>query len=119
MKTQNFFSAVLNITYFCIELDSEIVITGVSGNQARGAFTLNNITIPVTAYRHSDSPKIQGAINIWFAGADVNPNEFVGGVGRYSTPRDGTEIPESIMIGGAYPVDEHVITFSGKYVRQD
>jgi hypothetical protein len=119
MKTQNLFSMVLNITYFCQDLNSEIIITGVSGNQAQGTFTLNHISIPVTAYRHPDKPGTQGAINIWFAGADINPNEFVGGTGRYAVPDSVTGLPESILLGGAYPMENTIATFSGTYLRQD
>lgn len=119
MKTQNLFSAVLNISYFCADLDSEIIITGVSGNQAKGAFTLNHVTIPVTAYRHPDNPKAPGATNIWFAGADINPNEFVGGVGRFAIPDEETGTPGNIILAGAYPMHDAVFTFSGVYLRQD
>jgi len=119
MKTQNLFSAMLNVRYTCADLDSEIIITAVSGNQAQGTFTLDNVSIPIIAYRHADSGKVLGATNIWFAGADINPNEFVGGTGRYSIPDEKTGMPTSLLLGGAYPRYDALITFSGTYQRQN
>lgn len=119
MKTQNLFSAVLNISYVCSDLHSEIIITGVSGNQAQGIFTLDSISIPVSLYRHSGNSKNEGLTNIWFAGADINPNEFVGGTGKYSVPDASSGIPESILLAGAYPTDDALITFNGNYQRRE
>ena len=119
MKSQDLFSAVLNIRYYCAELHSDFTITGVSGNQAQGIFTLNEIRIPVSVYRHSDNIKQRGATNIWYAGSDINPNEFVGGTGRFETPEAETGIPSCIQIGGAYPTADSIQTFSGNYLRRD
>lgn len=119
MKNQDLFSAVIHVRYYCAELHSEFMITGVSGNQAQGIFTLNEIRIPVSVYRHSDHTKQRGATNIWFAGSDIDPNEFVGGTGRYEIPEAETGLPAQITLGGAFPNEESIQTFIGTYLRMD
>jgi hypothetical protein len=119
MKTQDFFFAIIHIRYYCVALNSELTLTSVSGNQAQGIFKLNQVCIPIIAYRHSENSKLRGVTNIWFAGSDINPIEFVGGTGQYDVPDAVTGLPARLMLAGAYPTEDLMQTFSGNYLRQD
>lgn len=112
MKTaQNIFSRMLNVRYRCNELDSEFMVIGVSGNHAQAQFSIGDKIIPVSVYHHPGH-LAPGPVNFWFAGADVYPEEFVGGTGSCTV----TEmLPGTIRLGGAYPSDAVITTFTGTY----
>jgi hypothetical protein len=117
MKTaQSIFSRILHVRYRCSELDSEFMITGISGNQAQAQLFFRGMVIPVSVYHHPGCLPAPGPVNFWFAGADVDPEEFVGGTGCCAVS-EAQALPGNIQLGGAYPCDAVITTFTGIYVR--
>lgn len=102
--------------YFCQALNSRFVVERAddSNGSASGYFEMQgkdgNVVIPVTIHYHFEN-NVGPITNLWFAGNDDNPNEYVGGAGRTNTSF------EVIQLAGGYPTHESVETFMGDYVR--
>jgi len=85
---------------------------GDSNGQASGTFELDGVVIPVQVHYHFKD-NVGPVTNLWFAGNDDDPNEYVGGAGR--TDNSNYSV---IAIAGGYPTHDGVRVFEGNYTRQ-
>lgn len=106
-------TSIKGIVYYSEELDSRFTVTSITdGGMGEGTIELGGILIPIKIFVHSDEP-VAEAFNLAFAGATINPNEFIGGSGRIPTKN-----PQKIEIAGGYPTNDSVQTFEGTYHKK-
>ena len=100
--------------YYCSEINSTFTVTeaDVRNGQGKGSIEIDNINIPVQIHYHFEN-NVGPITDLWFAGSNYDPNEFVGGSGR--TNNQGFAV---IKIAGGYPTRSDVNTFEGEYKRQ-
>jgi len=100
--------------YHSKEINSNLIIKDANNanGQASGQIEIGGITIPVKIHYHFEN-NVGPVTNLWFAGNQDNPNEYIGGAGRTNNTNFAT-----IDIAGGYPTDKDVSSFEGTYVRQ-
>ena len=115
-KRKDYFINIIGIKYICTELRSTFtVINFDKAGWLKGQLTMGKTIIPVQVFAHSNAPIVKNQFDFCFAGADINPNEFVGGVGNGQI--ESINPFEKLVIGGAFPTHIGVSTFKGIYVR--
>jgi hypothetical protein len=109
------FESLVGVKYYCAKLKSTFTFIEFKRDGFHiGVFKMGRISIPIIVFRHTNAPVVPNEFDFCFAGADVKPNEFIGGVGLgeiVSIP------PEVLTIGGAFPTHMGVNTFQGDFVR--
>ncbi|MCU0423012.1 MAG: hypothetical protein MUC81_09400 [Bacteroidia bacterium] len=100
--------------YYCSEINATLVIqnSNDSNGQANGSITIDNVTIDINIHYHFEN-NVGPVTDLNFKGQKDNPNYYVGGSGRTTTPDFSV-----IRIAGGYPTANDVNTFEGSFHRQ-
>jgi hypothetical protein len=109
------FESLVGVKYYCAKLKATFTVTQFQKDGFhKGVFKMERTSIPIIVFRHTNAPVVPNQFDFCFAGADVKPNEFIGGVGLGAII---SILPDALIIGGAFPTHMGVTTFHGDFVR--
>ncbi len=100
--------------YFCPEIGARFTVqeADVATGQAKGVILVADVEINVNIHFHLEN-NVGPTTDLWFAGNNDDPNEYIGGAGMAST------LDYSILnLAGAYPTQYSVLTFEGEFHRE-
>jgi hypothetical protein len=99
--------------YFSPDLGARFDIqeADVATGEAKGVILIADVEINVNIHFHFENG-VGPTTDLWFAGNNDDPNEYIGGAGM-ATTQDFLVL----KLAGAYPTQSDVLTFEGEFHR--
>lgn len=101
--------------YFSPDIGAKFDIqeADVATGEAKGVILIADVEINVNIHFHLEN-SVGPTTDLWFAGNNDDPNEYIGGAGMATTPDYSV-----LKLAGAYPTQNDVLTFDSKFIRQE